>query len=389
MKLPPLRYNFRSLLVRRATTILTVISIGATVAVLAGIQSLQKGFLSLFDESGREGVAVFLRPGAGSEGESAFTRDRADILMKTLPEIASGPDGLPLASGELFLAVRMPKVDGGETNVPIRGVQTKSFDITGDLLTLESGRRFEAGTDEIIVGRKLLGRILGAAQDDVIVLNTTPFRVVGVFDYDGPFNSEIWGDADRLQEALKRRIYSRVIATLKPGVDIAALSARLENHKEVPAKVLSEKEYLSTQTGFLSGILNVLAYVLGGVMGIAAIFTGTNTMLAALSSRTKEIGILLALGFRPWSVFLSFLMEAMLLGLIGGAVGCLLVLPLSGIETGTTNFDTFTEIAFAFQVTPTILGNAVLFAMLLGIIGGSWPAYRAARMRPSAVIRRG
>jgi len=385
--LVPLSYNLRSLWVRRASTLLTVVGIGATVAVLSGILALQQGFASLFAESGREDVAVFLRPGAPSEGESFFTRDRALQLIKTVPEIALGEEGQPLGAAEVYLAVRRDKLTGGETNVPIRGVQPATFALTPEL-TIVEGRNLAPGADEVIVGRRLTGRIQDCAVGDVIQLNTTPFRVVGTFAYDGPFESEIWGDLDRMLSALQRPGPSRVVAKLRPGTDVAALSERLQGDKEVPAKVQTERQYLASMSAVMSAILLSLGGVLATIMGIAAVFTATNTMLSALASRTHEVGILLAIGYRPGPIFLAFLLEAAALGVLGGVVGSLITLPLNGIETGTTNFNTFTEVAFAFRITTPVLLTAALFSLVLGLLGGAWPAWRAARMTPTEALRR-
>ena len=386
--MPPLSYHARSLLVRRSSTLLTVIGIGATVAVLAGVLALQQGFATLFQEGGRPDVAVFLRPGANSEGESAFPRERAAILMKELEEIARDAQGAPLASGEVYLAVRRRKLDGGETNVPIRGVQPATFAIAGDALTIVEGRHFTPGSDEVIVGRALTDRIRGCRVGEVLQLNTTPFRVVGVFACPGPFESEIWGDFERMSPALERPEFSRVIARLVPTADVAALAARLEDDKRVPAKVMTERAYLTGQTQALSAVLIFLGSFLGLIMGTAAVFTGINTMMSAVAARSHEIGVLLSIGFRPFGVFVGFMLEAVLLGLMGGALGCVLALPLNGVRTGTTNFQTFTEVAFAFRVTPTVLIVAVLFATLLGALGGAYPAWRAARLRPTEALRR-
>jgi putative ABC transport system permease protein len=384
----PLSYNLRSLLVRRSATLLTVIGIGATVTVLAGVLSLRQGFTTLFAEAGREDVALFLRPGSTSEGDSIWRRDKADRLIKTLPEIARDETGRPRASMECYLAVRRFRVGGGETNVPVRGVQPMSLEIHGDGVSIAEGRPFRPGADEVIVGRKLVDRIRDCRLGDVIQLNTSPLRVVGIFDSDGPFASEIWGDLDRMLEALNRPSPSRVIAHLAPGVDVAALDERLRADKELPAKVMTERAYLVSQTGVLATTLEFLGMFLGVVMGIAAVFTATNTMLSAIAARTHEIGILLAAGFRPFSIFLSFLFEALVLGLLGGAAGCLMALPLNGVETGATNFNTFTEVAFAFRVTPDVLITAVVFALALGLLGGAVPAWKAARLEPVEALRR-
>ncbi len=387
MALVPLSYNLRSLFVRKSSTLLTLFSIAATVAVLAGLLSLQQGFATMFAERGREDLAIFLRPGATSEGQSSLPRDRVDILIKGTPEFKEADDGQPLASAEVFLAMRRFKLDGGETNVTIRGVQPKTFEIHDDLAIID-GEALQPGFDEVIVGRRLVDRIRDCQVDDVLMINTTPFRVVGIFRSKGAYESEIWGDADRLMEALERPSFSRVIAVLKLGTDFEALAARLASDQQITATTLTERMYLSNQTSALSAVFIGLGFFLATLMGIGAVFTGTSSMLAAVSSRTREIGIMMSLGFRPWALFVSFLFEAALIGILGGALGCLFVMPLNGIQTGTMNFATFSEVAFAFRITPTVLVSAVVFAMLLGVLGGAIPALRAARMKPTDALRR-
>jgi ABC-type lipoprotein release transport system permease subunit len=387
--LVPLSYNLRSLWVRRSSTLLTVFGLGATVAIVSAVLALQQGFSTMFTAGGRADIAVFLRPGATGEGDSIFRRDLGQRLIKTLPEIEVDAEKGPLASMEAYLAVLARKVDGGETNVPLRGVQPQTFRLRGDEVRIVAGRNFTPGSDEVIVGKSLVSRLQNTSLDDVIVLNTTPFRVVGIFEHDGAFASEIWGDLERFMPVLGRYGPNRVIAKLRPGTDLVALSARLENDKEVPAKVQDEQSYLASQTVVFGAALLGLGVVLGVIMGIGAIFAATNTMLAAVSSRTSEIGILLSLGYRPVPIFLAFQLEALLVGLLGGLLGCLLALPLNGIETGAMNWQTFTEFAFAFQVTPKVLVAAVAFSLLLGLLGGAWPAWRAARLKPTVALRQG
>jgi putative ABC transport system permease protein len=386
--LVPLSYNLRSLWVRKSATLLTVFGLAATVAIVSAVLALQQGFQTMFTAGGREDVAVFLRPGATGEGDSIFRRDLGLRLAKTLPEIESGPEG-PLASMECYLAVLAKRTDGGETNVPLRGVQQETFRLRAGELEIIEGRAFTPGSDEVVVGQSLVGRIQDTNVGDVIVLNTTPFRVVGVFSHPGAFASEIWGDLERFMPTLGRYGPNRVIAKVRPGTDLAALSARLEGDKEVPAKVQSEREYLESQTVVFSTALMVLGRVLALIMGVGAIFAATNTMLASVAARTSEIGILLALGYRPLPIFLSFQFEALLLGLLGGLLGCLFALPFNGIETGAMNWQTFTEFAFAFRVTPQVLASAVVFSLVLGLVGGAWPAWRAARLAPTAALRQG
>ena len=259
--LVPLSYNLRSLFVRRSSTLLTVVGIGATVAVVAGVLALRQGFASLFSGSGREDVAVFLRPGSTNESDSFFRRDLALKLTKGLPEAATGEDGVPLTSMECFLAVRRFRIGGGETNVPIRGVQPPSFAVYGDDVAVVEGRRFEPGADEVMVGRRLPGRIRDCRVGDVVQINTTPFQVVGVFESKGPFESEIWGDLDRMLAALERPGPSRVVARLRSGADLEALDRRLRDDKEVPAKALSQRAYRASLTGVLEGALEERNYL--------------------------------------------------------------------------------------------------------------------------------
>jgi putative ABC transport system permease protein len=441
--LVPFSYNLRSLFVRRSATLLTVLGIGATVAIVAGVIALEQGFQSMFNAGGRADLAVFLRPGATNEGDSQFSRDRGLKLIKSVPEIETGVHG-PIAAMEAYLAVLLEPVRGGVTNVPLRGVQPMTFEmrtlwtcagsLTGPVakhrevvsaypgpcsvckealrprseLPIVAGRNFVPGNDEVIVGRRLVGRIANCNIGDVITLNKTPFRVVGTFDNDGQFGGEIWGDLDRLLAAMNRYGPNRVIAQLKPGTNLGSvdpakalftddppepepgtLAARILKDPEVPAKVYTEKEFLASQTVMMSGMLLFLAVALGLIMGLAAVFTATNTMLSALAARTHEIGVLLAMGYRPFPVFLSFMFEALVLGLIGGFVGSLMALPFNGVKAGTMNFQTFTEMAFAFQVTPLVLGVAISISLMIGMFGGAWPAWRAARLKPTIALRQG
>lgn len=388
MALVPLRYNLRSLFVRSSSTLLTICAIGATVAVLAGMLSLQQGFVQLFQERGRDDLAVFLRKGATSEGESGITREQCAILQKEVPEVQRNEAGQPLAAAELFLAVRLRKFDGGETNVSIRGVEQTTFAIHGDDLRITEGKRFTPGSDELIVGSGLQSRIANCKVGDVLRINTVSFRIVGVFEGKGGYRSEIWGDLERMSEALERPVRSRVLAKVAPGTDLAALQTRYESDLRVQPKVQSEREYLASQTQRLSATFSILGGFLAIIMGIAAVFTGTNSMLAAIGARTHEIGILKAIGYRPLAIFVSFLGEAILLGVLGGIVGCVLVLPFQGAETGTMN-QTFSEVTFAFRTTPGVMLTSIAFAGVLGLVGGMFPALRAARMTPTQALRRG
>ena len=272
--------------------------------------------------------------------------------------------------------------------MPVRGVEETSFRLQERELRIVTGRRPKLLADEVIVGAAVSRRMKGCRLGDTIFFNTTPFQVVGIFEHDGGYGSEIWAGVERVIEATRRAFRQRVVAQLKPGVDLAALSEALKKDKRLPVEVRSERAYFEAQTSANSTLLSVLATILTSLMGAAAVLGALNTMLAAVGGRTREVGILVTLGYRRFPVFVSFLIEAAAIGLIGGALGCLLVLPLNGIETSTTNWNTFTEAAFAFRVTLPLLGRSLLVAVVLGLLGGTIPAWRASRLLPTAALRR-
>ncbi|MGQ0552800.1 MAG: ABC transporter permease [Planctomycetota bacterium] len=383
----PVAYSLRNFAVRRTAAIFTAFGIALTVAVFAGVLSLKAGFEQLYRPRGSDELAIFLRPGALAEGESALQRNDVDEIIKSRSEIQRDEQGRPLAAAETFLAVYMEKVDGGKTNVPLRGVQPMSIPLRGESVRLVEGRWMEFGTDEIVVGRPLTQRMRDCAVGDTLVLNMAPFRVVGVFESSGAEGGEVWGDVERMMEALQRPFFQRVIARLEPGTDVAALSEALEHDPRTPTTVRTEREYLKEQVGFTGLALQGLAGFLTVIMGISAVLGSMNTMLASVSARTHEIGVLLATGYSRISIFMAFLLEAALIGLLGGVLGLMLVLPFDGIETGLSNFNTFTDVSFAVTLTPELALNAFSVAFVLGLIGGVLPALRAALLKPVDAFR--
>ncbi len=386
----PLRYTIRSVSVRSGSALLTVFGIALTVAVFGGIFALREGFASLYEVQGADDKIIYLRVGAGSEGESVLRRSDIETLIKERPEIARDTDGAPLAAAEAFLAVYMDKADGsGRTNVPLRGVQPMSIRMMEreGSVTLIEGRWPRWGSDEVVVGEPLTRRMAGCAMGDTITLNVVPFRVVGVFVHDGAQGGEVWGDVERMMEALDRPVFQRVIAQIVPGTDVPALAEELEQDERTPAKVQTEREYLAAQTGMLGTTLAVLASFLTLIMGASAMLGAMNTMLSSVAARTHEIGVLLAVGYGRAAIFFAFLIEAALLGALGGLLGILLTLSFNGIETGLTNWNTFTDVSLAFRVTPRLAVSSFLLAFGLGIVGGTLPALRASRMQPVEALR--
>ena len=383
----PLQYSLRNLAVRRSSALFTALGVAMTVAVFAGVIALREGFEQIYEVRGRDDIAIYLRTGAQSEGESGIPRDQVNIVVKERPEIARNAAGQPLASAETFLAVYMEQVIGGMTNVPLRGIQPMTLELHGDALRLAAGRWMEFGTDEVVVGRPLSERMQDCALGDTLVLNMTPFKVVGVFEHDGAEGGEVWGDVDRFMAALERPMFQRVVARVTPETDMEAVAAELKNDARTPLKFISEREYLAQQTTFLGGTLQFLALMLTVIMGIAAVLGSMNTMLASVSARTHEIGVLLAIGYRRFSIFLAFLFESLLIGIVGGALGLLFVLPFDGMETGMMNWNTFTDVSFAFTLTPDLVVTSFVLAVVLGLVGGTWPAARAAGLEPVEAFR--
>jgi ABC-type lipoprotein release transport system permease subunit len=281
----------------------------------------------------------------------------------------------------------MEKIGGGVTNVPLRGVQPMSLDIHGGALKLVEGRWLRFGSDEVVVGRALSERIRNCRVGDTLRLNTVPFKVVGVFDNQGVYGGEVWGDVERMMEALERPFFQRVLARLQPDQDLEKIAKDLEADPRHPCKFQSERDYMASQTRLLGFALTFLALFLTVIMGLAAVLGAIITMLASVAARTHEIGVLLALGYKREAIFFAFLFEALLIGLIGGALGVLLVLPLNGTKTGAMNWNTFTDISFEFQVTPGLMAVSVSIALLLGIVGGVLPALRAALLKPVEAFR--
>jgi ABC-type antimicrobial peptide transport system permease subunit len=389
MRLVPWAYPLRSLAVRWSSALFSALGIAMVVAVLCGVFALHNGFATLFVATGSDDVIVFLRPGATSEGESGFPFDRTQKIKKEVSAIALDDLGRPLAAAESYLALFLDRADGqGQVNAPIRGVEEASFLLHGDRLKIVQGRKFHFGSNEIIVGGPLSRRLKNCTVGSKLLVNTTEFDVVGIFEYDGAYRSELWGDVVNIQQALDRDILQRVVARIKPGTDVAALAKVIENDPQYGSEVKTERGYFESQTVALGDTLVFLGVFLTAVLGAAAVLGATNTMLASIGARTREVGILRAIGFREGSVLIAFLIEAALIGLVGGLLGCLIVLPLNGLETGTMNWNSFTDTSFAFRVDAPLLAIAVGIAMLLGILGGLVPAWRASRLPPVEALRR-
>ncbi|MGE4620166.1 MAG: ABC transporter permease [Planctomycetota bacterium] len=384
----PTGYTTRNLLRRRSQVLFTALGIAFTTAVLCGVLSLRNGFQQLFEPLGADEVAVYLRLGASSEGQSGIPRQSAEIIIKERPEILRNDEGKPLAAAECFLAMYMEKIDGGLVNAPLRGIEEASLTLYPTPPQLLEGRWPDWGSDEVVVGRPLVNRMKDCALGDTLKLNTTPFKVVGIYEFNNSQGSEIWGPVERMLEALDRPAYSRVIARVDTNLDYEEATRQMEEDPRLNFSITKQSEYLASQTTGLSTSLLYLSVFLTIIMGSAAVIGTMNTMLATVASRTHEIGILLAIGYSRVEVFLAFLLESAQVGLIGGILGLLLVAPFHGVETGAANFNTFTDISFSFQLSPTIALTAFSVSFALGLIGGAIPAWVAANRSVVEAIRR-
>lgn len=386
----PLQYNLRNLVVRRTMTLMTAGGIALVVAVLVLTLALAHGFSATLVATGRADNAIVLRGGATSEMMSSLSRDSARIVAAD-PAVARGPDGEPLAQPEMVVLVNLLRRGdpGASSNVSVRGVDPQVFALRPDI-RLREGRMLRPGMDEVLVGRKLDRRFEGCGLGETLRMGGRDWRVVGTFDAGGSgFDSEIWGDREAFLPAFDRVEYSSLTLRLTDPARLADLLARLEADPRVRAEPQIEREYYRLQSRQLADVIRALGLFLVAVMAAGAVFGALNTMYAAVGSRSREIATLLALGFPPRAILASFLVESVLLCLIGGVLGCLLALPVHGVSTGTTNWASFSEVAFEFRISPGILAIGLLASVALGLAGGYFPARAAARRTVSEALRAG
>ncbi len=384
----PLYYNVRNVRGRWQVTLLAIFGIALVVAVFTVLMAMSEGFAAALKSTGRSDNAIVVQRGSGSELTSAVPlADRAMLVVDE--RVARGADGQPLASWELVVVMSMPKrSDGQPTNVTLRAVTPRAFEVRGGIDVVE-GRRFTPGLDEVIVGRKLTGRIAGLELGGFVTYQQKHFKIVGVFESSGgAFESEIWGDFDTFGPIFQRPAGSNsLVLRMKDEAAIPELDRFIRAQPQMQLQALAERKYYEEQAGPLARILRSLATFVAIVMGVGAVFGAMNTMYAIVASRTREIGTLRALGFSRRSILTSFLIESVLLAFVGGVLGCLLAFPMNGFSTGTGQTQSFSEIAFAFRITPEIVAIGLAFAVVMGIVGGLLPALRGSRMPITSALR--
>ena len=384
----PLSYNIRNVRVRWQVTLLAISGIALVVAVFSILLSMSAGFQMALRATGRPDNALIVQRGSASELTSGIRIDDRNTILAD-DRIARRPDGSPMASWEWVVVMSLPKVDnGGPTNVTLRAVTPQAFEVRGGIDIVE-GRKFQPGLDEVIVGHKIMGRIEGLQVGKQVKYMDKRFTVVGVFESQGgAFESEIWGDFDVMGAMFQRGAGSNsVVVRMKDASQIPALDKWIRAQPQMQLQAVPEPKYYSDQAGPLAAILKGLAAFVAFVMGVGAVFGAMNTMYAIVVARTREIGTLRALGFSRRSILFSFVLESVILALIGGVVGCVLALPMNGFSTGTGQTDSFSEIAFAFQITPHIVGLGLGFSLIMGLLGGLLPALRAARLPIISALR--
>lgn len=383
----PLKYNLRNLLVRRVSTLMTAAGVALVVAVFVIVMAMVAGLRAAITTTGSADNLVVLRKGATTETNSSVTMDQWDAL-KFLSAVARDSAGLPLASAELTIQVFFQRLGGGRDNLVVRGVLPVAMQVHRQV-RLVAGRMFNPSMREVIVGKELAKRYRDCTVGSTLRFGRGAWKVVGIFEAAGSsFESEVWSDVHDLQADSRRgQYFSGVRLKLAPGADQAALIARLDSDPQINLAAESEPDYYREQSS-AANQLRALGMVVALVMAVGAVFAAMNTMYASVAARVPEIGTLRALGFSPGAVMASFVVESLALALGAAVVGVLLALPVNGLSTSYADFRTFSTLAFDFRVTPAIALQSVLFAALMGMLGGSLPARQAMKIPVIDALRR-
>lgn len=381
-------FNVINVKERLGSSTATVVGIAGVVMVFIGVLSIATGFQATMAATGDPENVLVMRSGSDSEMTSGLGLETTKLISDH-SKIEQGPAG-PVASAELFVIVDVPKRSTGTpANVPLRGVSPAAFAVRPRFELVE-GRHFEAGRNEIIVGRAAADQFAGLGVGESVRWGENTWQVVGIFTTGGTAeDTEIWTDAKVLQPAYRRgNSYQSVHLRLASAADFEAFKSELESNPQLNVKVIRENDYYAEQSETLSNLIKTLGILIGGLMGFGAIFGALNTMYTAVSARTREIATLRALGFSAGPVVISVIVEAVLLALVGGVLGAGLAYALfNGFQAATLNFQTFSQIAFAFAVTVPLIIGGLLYALLMGFIGGFFPAIRAARLPVATALR--
>jgi putative ABC transport system permease protein len=381
--------NFRTIPARLSSSAVAIIGIAGVVVVFVSVLSIAAGFAAAMQGSGSPGRALVMRSGADTELTSGLDGPDVDVI-KQAPGMRRGGSG-PLASAELYVILDVPKKSrpDGSANVPMRGIEATGPAVREEV-SLVSGRMFEFGTNEVIVGRAANGQFVNTNVGDTIVSGQNKWQVVGVFEADGGVaETEIWSDVRTLQGAYRRgNTFQSVLVQLDSQDSFDTFRDWLTSNPQVNVSIRRENEYYAAQSVAMTRLIQTIGFGIAALMGVGAVFGAILTMYTAVATRAREIATLRALGFNTTSVLVSVLAESLGLGIIGGAIGGIAAyLAFNGYQTSTMNFQTFTQVAFAFRVTPELLGMGLFYALMMGFIGGLLPAVRAARLPIASALR--
>jgi len=384
----PITYNIRNMILRRGLTVMTALGIGLTVTTAVFLMMLLAGLKKAFVSSGDPLNVLVVRKGSTSELVGGFAKDKLPIL-RTLPEIALDSHGQPMVSGEWVVLVALPRKNGsGNVNVTLRGMEQDGIELRTRHAKLLDGRWFQPGQAEVVVSKSVQGRYSHTNVGDIIDFGKGPWKVVGTFDGGGSsYDSEIWADVNQVANQFNRQnAIGNVYLRATDPVAAQALKHRVSDDQQLQLEGALETEYWDKQTSSGGGI-KVMGWIVGFTMAIGSIFAAANTMYAAVAYRSREIATLRVIGFRRGSILTSFVFESVLLALLGAIVGIVLMLPFNGMSTSTSNQATFSEVVFKMQLTFPVIGWAVVFAVVMGLIGGVAPAWSAARRDILAALR--
>ncbi|SNB44847.1 ABC transporter permease [Geobacter sp. DSM 9736] len=376
----PYYYSFRNLWTRRLTTGLTAAGMAMVVFVFAATLMLAEGLRKTLVDTGSPDNVVAIRKSSNSEVQSGVERPQASIV-ESLSDVAVGSDGQPLVAKELVVLINLPKRGtGNPSNVVIRGVSAASFRLRPQV-RLVDGRLPRPGSAEVMAGASIARRFQGGGIGETLRFGMRNWQVVGVFDAgNSGFNSEIWGDADQLMQAFRRPIYSSVIFKMRDPSRFDLIKAVIEGDPRLTLEAKRETQFYADQSEAMAKFLRILGITLTIIFSLGAVIGAMITMYAAVANRITEIGTLRALGFRRGSILAAFILESLLLGFIGGVIGVIGASFMQLITISTMNWQTFAELAFSFALTFDIIWKSLLFSMVMGLVGGVLPAFRAARL---------
>ncbi len=383
----PLSYSMRNLWTRRMTTVLTATGMALVVFVFAAILMLAEGLQKTLVETGSPDNVVLIRKGSATEVQSGIERQQAAIV-ETEPAVAFGADGRRLLAKELVVLINLPKRGATTTSqVTIRGIQPVSLQLRPQV-RLVKGRLPRPGSAEIMAGSSIARRFTGGGVGEQLRFGMRAWTVVGIFEAgNSGFSSEILGDADQFKQAFRRPVYSSVIFKLTNSSLFSAVKERVETDPRLTLEARRETRYYADQSEMMAKFLRILGISLTVIFSLGAVIGAMITMYAAVANRTNEIGTLRALGFQRRSILMAFLLEAMFLGLLGGGTGLFFASFLQLFTISTLNFQTFSELAFTFALTPNIVINSLVFSLVMGFVGGVLPALRAARKNIVEALR--